>query len=82
MKKLKEFLKGKSREDFAKEIGTTKNYVNLLVTDQRRPSPGLALRIQEATGGQVTVWELLFPDKPICDPPQLMPQQPAAQDAA
>jgi hypothetical protein len=29
-------------------------------------SPGkkLALRISEATGGQVSVWELLFPDNP------------------
>jgi len=68
MNKLNAFLKGKSREDFAKKVGTTKNYINLLVTDQRRPSPGLALRIQNATGGHVTVLELLYPDMPVVSP--------------
>lgn len=61
MSNLKKFLMNKSRNDFAKEVGTTKNYINLLVIGQRRPSPELALKIERATGGQVTVMELLFP---------------------
>lgn len=60
---LKTYLKNKSRVDFAQLIGTTKNYVNLLVCNQRRPSPELALRIEQATGGQVSRLELLYPEK-------------------
>ena len=30
---------------------------------RRRPSPEVALRIEEATGGEVTLREILFPDK-------------------
>lgn len=68
MNKLNAFLKGKSREEFAKQIGTTENYINLLVTDQRRPSPALAWKIQEATGGHVTIMDLLYPDMPVVSP--------------
>jgi DNA-binding transcriptional regulator YdaS (Cro superfamily) len=59
---LKLFLKGKNRADFAEQIGTTRNYVNLLACRIRRPSPALALRIEEATGGEVSRMELLYPD--------------------
>jgi DNA-binding transcriptional regulator YdaS (Cro superfamily) len=59
---LKKYLKGKSRESFAHSIGTTKNYVNLLVVHLRRPSPDLALRIEQATGGQVTRDMMLYPE--------------------
>lgn len=71
---LKNYLKGRNREEFASRIGTTKNYVNLLVTGARRPSPDLALRIQEATDGNVTVWELLYPDKGLSQYSSQSPQ--------
>ncbi len=65
---LKKYLKGKSRESFAHDIGTTKNYVNLLVVRLRRPSPDLALRIEQATGGQVTRDMMLFPELYVSTP--------------
>ncbi len=68
---LKKYLRGKSRESFAKKIGTTKNYINLLVTDSRRPSPALALRIERATDGAVTRDELLFPELYESQSPQI-----------
>lgn len=61
---LKTYLQGKDRAEFAKVVGTTKNYINNLCSDSVYvPGRKLALRIQEATGGQVTVMELLFPKK-------------------
>ena len=60
--KLNIYLKRKDREKFAGLIGTTKNYVNLLACGSRRPSPELALKIEKATDGKVTVLELLLPD--------------------
>ncbi len=60
---LKQFLKGKDRKNFATQIGTTKNYINLLACRNRRPSPDLALRIEEATGGAVSRMELLYPEQ-------------------
>ena len=60
---LTEYLKKKDRAVFAKQIGTTKNYVNILSCGSRRPSPEMALRIEQATGGAVTRMELLYPEK-------------------
>ena len=62
--KLKEFVSahGASKK-LAASIGVHHVYMNALVNNRRRPSPRLALRIQEATGGAVTVMELLYPDK-------------------
>ncbi|MCK4828582.1 helix-turn-helix domain-containing protein [bacterium] len=59
--RLKDYLKGKDRKEFAEQIGTTKNYVNLLVCNSRRPSPELALKIEQATNGAVNKLELLYP---------------------
>jgi len=59
---LKMYLPRGCREEFAREIGTTKNYLNLLVCHQRRPSPELALKIEKATKGAVTRDELIFPE--------------------
>jgi len=60
---LKEYLKGRSREEFAKQIGTTKNYLNLLVCRSRRPSPELAFKIEQITGGVVDRMALLYPNQ-------------------
>ena len=59
--KLKNYLKHKSRYEFAVLIGTTKPYVDRLLYSAR-PSPALAYRIEQATDGQVTRDELLFPE--------------------
>ncbi len=59
--KLKDYLKGKSREEFAAKVKTTKNYINLLACNSRRPSAELALKIEKATDGEVTCMELLYP---------------------
>jgi len=61
---LREYLKGKDRKEFACKIGTTKNYVNLLACMDRRPGPNLAARIEQATDGQVSRMELLYPEEP------------------
>jgi len=59
---LKDYLKSKNRDEFAKLVGTTKNYINLLTCGSRRPSPKLALKIEQATNSEVTRMELLYPD--------------------
>lgn len=48
---------------FARKLGIHHVYFNAIKNHRRKPSPPLALRIQQATGGAVTVMELLFPDK-------------------
>lgn len=47
---------------FAKIADLKQPYVSLIANKKRKPSAGVALKIQEATGGAVTVMELLFPD--------------------
>ena len=46
---------------FAKIADLKQPYVSLIANKKRKPSAGVALKIQEATGGAVTVMELLFP---------------------
>ena len=62
--KLKSFLKkhGDAKK-LAQKLNIHHVYLNSIINNRRRPSPPLALRIQEATGGAVTVMELLFPDQ-------------------
>ena len=47
--------------EIAERVGTHKVYINAILRGRRRPSPDMALRIVEATGGEITVMELLFP---------------------
>jgi len=47
---------------FSAQIGIHYMYLNKIINHTRIPSPRLALRIQEATGGAVTVLELLYPN--------------------
>lgn len=49
--------------EFATQINITPEYLSLIKNGKKTPSPPLALKIQEATGGAVTVMELLFPVK-------------------
>jgi transcriptional regulator with XRE-family HTH domain len=60
---IREFLKANQMRlsTFAQQAGLKQSYASLIKNGRRRPSPNLALRIQEATDGAVTVMELLFP---------------------
>lgn len=60
--KLTEYIKRGKRSDFADKIGTTKGYLDLLCAGYRRPSPELAVKIEEVTNGHVTVLELILPE--------------------
>lgn len=44
------------------QIGKDKRYIDNLLYGAR-PSPKIALAIEQATNGEVTVMELLFPEK-------------------
>ena len=43
-----------SQKDFAKQIGYTSNYINMIVNDRLKPFRPLALAIEKATNGAVT----------------------------
>ena len=49
--------------DFAELIGISAAFVNQMCKGTRRPSANIALKIQEATNGKVSVMELLYPDR-------------------
>ena len=51
-----------SKAEFARQLDISKSAVTLFTNGGRRPSPSLALRIEQATGGAVTRDELLFPE--------------------
>lgn len=51
----------KNQTEFAKEIEIHPVYLNAIIRHRRRPSPELALRIEQATDGAVTRMELLYP---------------------
>jgi DNA-binding transcriptional regulator YdaS (Cro superfamily) len=63
---LKEYLEKKKIgiSKFAQIAGLKQPYASLLVNQKRRPSPEMALRIEQATNGKVTTRELLYPEKP------------------
>lgn len=46
----------------AAKLGISNNFLCQIVRRQRKPSPDLAARISAATGGLVTVQDLLYPD--------------------
>jgi plasmid maintenance system antidote protein VapI len=55
-------LNNLSQMDFAKKLSISKSTVSLLINGQRRPSPKLALRLEEETGGALKKEELLYPN--------------------
>jgi len=57
---LRTYLTGKSRKEFAVKLQTSVFYVNNLCQGVT-PGKKLALKIEQATGGAVTLRELLFP---------------------
>lgn len=60
---LKTYLAGKSRQEFAEKIESTVHYINNLCQGAATPGKNLALRIEQTTGGAVTLRELLFPQE-------------------
>ena len=61
---LKEWIRSQdavNQEDMADSLGITREYFNGIANRRNRPSPDLAKRIEEATGGKVTRMELLYP---------------------
>jgi len=62
--KIEEFLEKENMSiaKFALNIGVHYTHILRIVNGQRRPSPELALKIEQATDGQVTRLELLYPE--------------------
>jgi len=54
---------GVSNKALSDKINVHQSLITHIHKGRRTPSASLAMRIQEATGGAVTVMELLFPDK-------------------
>jgi DNA-binding transcriptional regulator YdaS (Cro superfamily) len=48
-------------KQFAGQIKVSAPFVTQITKGKRRPSPDVALRIEQATDGAVTLRELLFP---------------------
>lgn len=55
---------GLKQKHLAKVVKMHHVYLNAIVCGRAKPSPKAALRIEQATGGAVTLRELLFPEKP------------------
>jgi DNA-binding transcriptional regulator YdaS (Cro superfamily) len=51
-----------SKKDFALKIGVSREHIHAMISGKRQPSPKLAKKIQDATKGEVTKEELLFPE--------------------
>jgi len=60
---LKEYLKQSKikRQSFSDDLKIHYMHLNNIIRKTRRPSADLALRIEQATNGAVTLRELLFP---------------------
>jgi len=50
------------KQKIAAACGVTLRHIDYILSGQRRPSPDLALKIEQVTNGEVTRDELLFPD--------------------
>ena len=73
---LKSYLKlnNLSTTKFANAAGCAQSMVSMVCSGNRRPSPDLALAISRATGGQVSVLELLYPDMDLEPHPVINPE--------
>ena len=56
--------KGITRTQMAHLIGCHASYVGHIEEGRRRPSPEMARMIEQATGGEVKVMDILFPAPP------------------
>lgn len=49
--------------EFAALIGVSPAFINQICKGARRPSADVALQIEKATNGKVTVLDVLYPDR-------------------
>jgi transcriptional regulator with XRE-family HTH domain len=61
---LSKYLKDNniSMREFASMVGCSPGFISLICSRKRRPAPDLAMKIERAAGGTVTLRELLFPE--------------------
>ena len=57
------FNEGMTQQDFAKQVGISREYLNRIIGGAVRGSPDVAKKIQELTSGKVTLEEILFGDR-------------------
>jgi DNA-binding transcriptional regulator YdaS (Cro superfamily) len=50
------------RTSLAEQCQVSRRHIDYIFQGLRRPSPTLALKIEQATGGAVTRMELLYPE--------------------
>lgn len=55
MEKLRQYLEGRKKGEFARVIGTTPSYLSQILSKHRTPSFTLMVRIERATNGEVPV---------------------------
>lgn len=62
---LKSWLKenDKTVTAFSKELKISRNHLDGIIHGSRSPSPQLSKKIESMTNGEVTVMELLFPER-------------------
>jgi len=53
MEKLRQYLIGKSKADFAARLGIAPTYLSQILSGYRRPSFGLMCRIRDESAGAV-----------------------------
>jgi len=65
--KLQNWLKEKgfSKAEFARKIGVSRHALYLYLKGKRQPRLDIALRIEEATNGEVTVKDLIPHKTPV-----------------
>jgi plasmid maintenance system antidote protein VapI len=57
------FIKKIKQKDFAKKVGCSQAHISVICAKKRRPSPDMAIKMVEATAGEVSLTDLLFPDR-------------------
>jgi len=65
LSKLKKYLSHKpkkTQQDFAEIVGTTPTHIGRLISGKCIPSLQMAIEIENATGGLVTVYDWLPPE--------------------
>lgn len=60
MEKLTTYLKGRTQREFAQAIGISDAFLSQILSQKRRPSFRVMLKIEEVTGGAVDVhsWDV------------------------
>lgn len=57
------FRKKIKQTEFARRVGVSRVHLGEILRGRRRPSIGLAKKIEQATDGDVSKEELLFPEE-------------------